>query len=525
MNGNHKQIDPLSFFGGLKWLDNTPLLSKIEQYRRRDLTSALYTFDESGRLKHNLVLIGRAKKNWKSADLILAALYRLLAWRSTGGNQVYILANDEDQAGDDLELARKLIEVNPILKYAVTIKQKIIERQDYQGFLEILPAGDVAGSHGKTYLFAGFDEIHGYKNWELLEAMQLDPTRTDSMMWIASYASIYYRPGVPLFDLMAAGKRGSDPRMFFSWYAADYCTDPACENLTPEQRANPSMLSWEDKNYLAQQQSRLPSHKYRRLHLNLPGAPEGSAFSAEKIMDAVERGVRVRALEPKQVYFAFVDMSGGSNDDACLAIAHRDRENRVILDRVVDQGQRPPFDPHKAVERFAAVLREYNIRSLTGDAYAGETFRSAFQNSGISYRVSELSKSEIYEAMEPLLNGNRIVLLDLPVMESQFLSLVWKASRIDHQSGEHDDYANATAGAIHQAAEHKVYNPYAVPVGLVRKNPFASSIYGRTMEVIETNGLAVPIAVGDTGISLGGEENFDERGYEFVPGTARLRGY
>jgi Protein of unknown function (DUF3455) len=27
-------------------------------------------------------------------------------------------------------------------------------------------------------------------------------------------------------------------------------------------------------------QTRLPSHKYRRLHLNLPGSPEGSAYSA-----------------------------------------------------------------------------------------------------------------------------------------------------------------------------------------------------------------------------------------------------
>jgi len=64
--------------------------------------------------------------------------------------------------------------------------------------------------------------------------MQLDPTRTDAMMWITSYASIYHKPDVPLFDLLATGKKGADPRMFFSWYAADYVTDPAFESLSPE---------------------------------------------------------------------------------------------------------------------------------------------------------------------------------------------------------------------------------------------------------------------------------------------------
>ena len=50
----------------------------------------------------------------------------------------YILADDEDQAGDDLELAKKIITVNPILNNEVEVKQKIIERRDGKGFLEKL---------------------------------------------------------------------------------------------------------------------------------------------------------------------------------------------------------------------------------------------------------------------------------------------------------------------------------------------------------------------------------------------------
>ena len=62
-------------------------------------------------------------------------------------------------------------------------------------------------SDGKIYLFCGFDELHGYKTWDILEAMQGDPTRTDVMIWITSYAGLYHKPDVRLFDLFAQGKR------------------------------------------------------------------------------------------------------------------------------------------------------------------------------------------------------------------------------------------------------------------------------------------------------------------------------
>jgi len=231
---------------------------------------------------------------------------------------------------------------------------------------------------------------------------------------------------------------------------ADYCTDPAFADLSPEERANPSRKSWDDDGYLETEQGRLPSHKFRRLHLNLPGSPEGSAYSAEKVMDSIDRNVSVRPPQTGISYLGFVDMSGGSSDDSVLAIAHKDLDGKAVLDRLMNQGQRPPFDPATAVKRFVAVLREYRCTSVTGDAYAGETFISAFTTLGISYVVSPLSKSEIYESIEPHLNAGKITLLDLPELESQLLGLIWRANKIDHANGEHDDWANACAGAIHK---------------------------------------------------------------------------
>lgn len=475
------QLSSLDLFSRLVWIDHAPLLDRVEPYRQRLFVRFFDERDEAGRLHYNLLVAGRSKKNWKSADLALAALFCLVSEPQPGyDSDCFVLANDAAQARDDLGLAKKLVKANPILDDALICRKDVIERKDGRGRLEILPAGDVAGSHGKSYRFCGYDEIHGYRTWDILEAMQPDPHRADAQVWITSYASVFHRPGVPLFDLMQGGWTGRDPRMLFSWFGGDRTTDPEFADCPPEERANPSRGSWADPGYLAQQQRRLPTHKYRRLHLNLPGLPEGSAFQPEPVFDAIARGVTARPPEPGVQYAGFVDMSGGSSDDAVLGIAHRDADGRAVLDTVINQGQHPPFDPNKAVERFVRVLRDYRVSRVVGDRYAGETFRSQFIAAGIAYEVAKLTTSEIYETLEPRLNEpGRVVLLDVPSLEQQLLGLVWKGGKITHQSGEHDDFATAAAGVVELVLGHLPVDPdlvrWCLESGAEEITPFASA--------------------------------------------------
>lgn len=182
------QIHPIEFFRHLVWLDGRPLLEVMEPYRQEILATSLYTFRPDGSPLYRRILTGRSKKNSKTSDAVLSALYKCLVWKAHGdnGNEVYFLASDLAQANDDLDLCKKLVRRNPLLDAELTIKSNVIERKDGRGFIEILPAGDAQGLHGKTYLFLVLDELHTQKDYRVLEALEIDRTRHDTVQYFAS---------------------------------------------------------------------------------------------------------------------------------------------------------------------------------------------------------------------------------------------------------------------------------------------------------------------------------------------------
>jgi hypothetical protein len=96
-------------------------------------------------------------------------------------------------------------------------------------------------------------------------------------------------------------------------------------------------------------------------------------------MRAILPGVRRLPPDKARRYVGYVDMSGGSSDEACLAIAHAEPKRRV-LDLLISQDSKPPFNPRDAVRKFSRALREYGLGHVYGDAYAGQTFRADFES-------------------------------------------------------------------------------------------------------------------------------------------------
>ena len=99
-----------------------------------------------------------------------------------------------------------MVACNPDLGAEIEPLASELRLRDGSASLKILPAKDVAGAHGKTFAFVGFDEIHAYRDWALIEALAPDPSRPDALTWVTSYASIYARASAPLFDLINIGR-------------------------------------------------------------------------------------------------------------------------------------------------------------------------------------------------------------------------------------------------------------------------------------------------------------------------------
>ena len=97
------------------------------------------------------------------------------------------------------------------------------------------------------------------------------------------------------------------------------------------------------------------------------------------------------------------------------------------------------------------ICKEYGISKIVGDAYSGNTHRAEFEAENITYELSPLNKSNLYHELEVAINNEEVELLDHELTEFQLYTLVANRSpgKVDHQPGDHDDHANALAGAVY----------------------------------------------------------------------------
>jgi hypothetical protein len=94
-----------------------------------------------------------------------------------------------------------------------------------------------------------------------------------------------------------------------------------------------------------------------------------------------------------------------------MAVAHREAD-RVVVDLVRER--RPPFSPTDVCLEFSAALKSYGIGSVQSDKYAGSWVVESLVACGIRCEQSAEPRSSLYTNLLPLLNSNRIELLDHP---------------------------------------------------------------------------------------------------------------
>jgi hypothetical protein len=174
----------------------------------------------------------------------------------------------------------------------------------------------------------------------------------------------------------------------------------------------------------------------------------------EAVLACISAGVRERPPMVGLTHQAYCDPAGGSGQDSMvLAIGHREKDGRGVLDLVRER--KPRFSPQDAVLEFVQALKMFRVHRLVGDHWGGEFLREPFRLHGITYQVADKPKSDIYQHFLPLVNSGRVELLDLPTLVSQLCALERRVARsgkdsIDHPPGAafHDDVANAVAGVL-----------------------------------------------------------------------------
>ena len=155
-------------------------------------------------------------------------------------------------------------------------------------------------------------------------------------------------------------------------------------------------------------------------------------------------------------YFGFIDPSGGRQDSFTLGISHREKSGRVIID--VLRERVPPFRPEAVVLEYAGILKAYEVAQVQSDRYAGEWVTDSFRRQGVEVKSAELTASELFLEVLPLVSQGSVEILDSPRLISQLAGLERRTRSqgkdlITHYPGGHDDCAVAMAGACFMAGE------------------------------------------------------------------------
>ncbi|MEJ0076853.1 MAG: hypothetical protein WDO17_15655 [Alphaproteobacteria bacterium] len=175
-----------------------------------------------------------------------------------------------------------------------------------------------------------------------------------------------------------------------------------------------------------------------------------SLLTREAVEACVALGIRERAPETGVTYFGFVDPSGGSSDSMSAACGHRE-DGVAVID--VIRERRPPFSPQDVVAEFSALFKDYRVDKIIGDRYAGLWPVESFAQHDIRYEQSAKPKTDLYQALVPVVNSQQVSLLESERLTSQLINLERRTARggrdsIDHPPGAHDDVANAVAGVV-----------------------------------------------------------------------------
>ncbi len=289
----------------------------------------------------------------------------------------------------------------------------------------------------------------------------------DPKIWLISSP---WNEGGLLFERVKAGTNGKHVRceqhIESLAYVADFCD--ACRRA---QRAHQGRLVLSmptaamgnplvTRQWLVEYRNANPRQFERECLARFQKSVSGF-LEPEVVEAAVAKGVKERPPERGVQYVVAIDPAF-RRDIFAVAVAHTDRQGKVVFDRVERWRRKPagpPLDVGVCLEKVAAICELYHTTVLYGDQYQHESLKALCAQRGLG--LSEVnfqagSKAEIYSNLHALLSQRRLVLLDRQDVVDELTRLERTLTpggtiQISAPRDQTDDLATVTALAAKQA--------------------------------------------------------------------------
>ena len=392
------------------------------------------------------------RRSGKSYIMSLIATYLAVFrdWKpflSPGGRAtVMVIARDRDQAGEILNYIKAYFADVPMLRQLLEREGAEVIELNNRVRIQVNSA-----SHTRTRGFAIACAILDEVAFWPVDAGAASPD-TEILTAVRNGMGQFREHAVLLCASSPYAKRGVLHAAYQQHYGKD---DPVLVWKAPTRTMHPAFLQSTVDEAMERDPQEGMAEYLAEFRSDL------SSFVQPEVVDQCTDPVHERLPQRGVGYCAFVDMSGGSQDSAALAISHCEGKD-VVLDLVHEVPA--PHSPNAAVAQFVPILRRFQCWSVTGDGYAGEWPRASFQEHGVGYDLAERNKSEIYTAFLPLLNSHAVRLIEHSRMRHQLVSLERSTrsggkDKIDHPRYGRDDVINAAAGACIMANDYGAVLP------------------------------------------------------------------
>jgi hypothetical protein len=393
------------------------------------------------------LIAGRRAGKDQVAALIACFLAACRHWPTVPGEvpTVLVLAADRDQARVAYSRIRGMLEASPLL--AREIVATTADRITLASSVELqIGTSDYRSVRGRALAAVIADEICFWRS---------DSSASpDSEVIAACRPALATMPGSMLIAISSPyAQRGIAFETFRRYYGTD---DPRVLVVRAPSRAlNPTIPQSVIDDALERDPQAASAEWLAHWRSDL------ESFIDAALLDSCTRsGPRElphKAADAAGVpyhYAAGLDVSGGRGDATAAAVAHVEGE-RVVVDAV--RRWPSPHDPQQVAKQVAEFIGQFKLSSAIADSYAAEFAVTAYRDAGVTLRASDVSRSDSYLKLLPLMTSGRVELPDDPVLRTELLGLERRTGRsgrdsVDHRPGAHDDLANATALAAVAAA-------------------------------------------------------------------------